>query len=106
MQECDAAEGHEEDHESGTEMENNRARGSASRGKKSSTAPEKGELVTNTRHQHATSPTSHVPSSKMKQNAPVQRLTHANDGQDATGYSRRQCDTGTLKFNTGKQSEP
>ncbi|KAK5061320.1 hypothetical protein LTR84_007862 [Exophiala bonariae] len=41
----------------------------------------------------------------MKQNAHVQRFTHADNSQDATLYSRRQYNTGTRKF-PEEQSEP
>lgn len=101
MRECDAAEVHDEDYESGAEMENNRASTGASRGKKSSIAG-KGGLVTNTRHQNAGPPKSRVPSSKMKQNAQVQRHTHADENQDATTRSRRQFNTSTAKFPEGQ----
>jgi hypothetical protein len=93
MRECDG-EDHAEDHESGADMQNNGARGGL---KKKPSISDDVELAAVTRCQNAGPSLSLAPSPIMHQTSGVRRLSHADNAQEESKYSRGRG-SGARKF--------
>lgn len=93
MQECDG-EDHAEDRDGGADMQNTGARAGS---QKKPSISDEDELAAVTRCQNAGPSLSRAPSSIMHQTSNVQRLTHADNAQEESKYSRR-LDSGARQY--------